>query len=76
KAWYPFGRRSFTSLGVLVHLGLAGVGQMASEWWAWELVALAASLLGLVSLATQSVLLSSASTTFQAQFALSVATSV
>ncbi|KAG6915212.1 hypothetical protein DXG01_012683 [Tephrocybe rancida] len=76
KAWYPIGRRSFTSLGVLVHLGLAGVGQTASEWWAWELVALAASLLGPVSLATQSVLLSSASTTFQAPFALSVATSV
>ncbi|KAG6894960.1 hypothetical protein C0992_003752 [Termitomyces sp. T32_za158] len=75
-AWYPLGRRMFTSLGVLVHLGLAGVGQTASEWWAWELVALAASLLGPVALATQSVLLSSASTTFQAPFALSVATSV
>ncbi|KAG6825998.1 hypothetical protein H0H87_008231 [Tephrocybe sp. NHM501043] len=44
KAWHPIGKRSFTSLGVLVHLGLAGVGQTASEWWAWELVALAASL--------------------------------
>ncbi|KAJ6501268.1 MATE efflux family protein [Mycena vulgaris] len=75
-AWQPISRRSFTSLGVLVHLGLAGVGQTASEWWAWELVALAASLLGPVSLATQSILLSSASTTYQAPFALSVATSV
>ncbi|KAH0581706.1 hypothetical protein H2248_011392 [Termitomyces sp. 'cryptogamus'] len=75
-AWYPLSRRMFTSLGVLVHLGLAGVGQTASEWWAWELVALAASLMGPVALATQSVLLSSASTTFQAPFALSVATSV
>ena len=26
KAWYPLSRRMFTSLGVLVHLGLAGVG--------------------------------------------------
>ncbi|KAG6860467.1 hypothetical protein C0995_010758 [Termitomyces sp. Mi166 len=75
-AWHPLGRRMFTSLGVLVHLGLADVGQTASEWWAWELVALAASLLGPVALATQSVLLSSASTTFQAPFALSIATSV
>ncbi|KAF5380192.1 hypothetical protein D9615_006162 [Tricholomella constricta] len=75
-AWYPLSRRMFTSLGVLVQLGLAGVGQTASEWWAWELVALAASLLGPVALATQSVLLVSASTTFQAPFALSVATSV
>ncbi|KAG6837457.1 hypothetical protein H0H93_009000 [Arthromyces matolae] len=75
-AWHPIGKRTFTSLGVLVHLGLAGVGQTASEWWAWELVALAASLLGPTALATQSVLLSSASTTFQAPYALSVATSV
>ncbi|EPS96474.1 hypothetical protein FOMPIDRAFT_1018837 [Fomitopsis schrenkii] len=75
-AWYPIGRRSFTSLGVLVHLGLAGVGQTASEWWSWELVGLAASMLGPVALATQSVLLVSGSTTYQAPFALSVATSV
>ncbi|KAK7046858.1 RNA helicase, partial [Favolaschia claudopus] len=75
-AWHPITRRSFTSLGFILHLGLSGVGQTASEWWAWELVALAASLMGPVALATQSILLSSASTTYQAPFALSVATSV
>ncbi|KAF8656526.1 hypothetical protein AX16_002490 [Volvariella volvacea WC 439] len=75
-AWHPLSRRMFTSLGVLLQLGLAGVGQTASEWWAWELVTLAASLLGPVVLATQSVLLVSASSTYQAPFALGVATSV
>ncbi|KAJ3485634.1 hypothetical protein NLI96_g4836 [Meripilus lineatus] len=45
-AWHPFSMRCFTSLGVLVQLGLAGVGQTASEWWSWELVGLAASLIG------------------------------
>ncbi|KAF8962337.1 mate-domain-containing protein [Flammula alnicola] len=75
-AWHPLSRRMFTSLGVLVNLGLSGVGQTASEWWAWELVALAASLLGPTALATQSVLLVSSSTTFQAPFALSIATAV
>lgn len=75
-AWHPISRRMFTGLGVLVQLGVGGVGQVASEWWAWELVALGASLLGPVALATQSVLLVSSSTTFQAPFALSVATSV
>jgi len=43
-AWCPISRRSFTGLGVLVRLGLSGVGQTASDWWAWELVGLAASL--------------------------------
>ncbi|KAF5361082.1 hypothetical protein D9756_004872 [Leucocoprinus leucothites] len=75
-AWHPISRRMFTGLGVLVQLGVGGVGQVASEWWAWELVALGASLLGPVALATQSVLLVSSSTTFQAPYALSVATSV
>ncbi|KAH9477940.1 putative transporter C4B3.13 [Psilocybe cubensis] len=75
-AWHPLSARMFSGLGVLWSLGLSGVGQTASEWWAWELVALAASLLGPVALATQSVLLVSSSTTFQAPFAVSVATAV
>ncbi|KAK0202739.1 MATE efflux family protein [Desarmillaria ectypa] len=70
-AWHPICRRSFTSLGVLVNLGLGGVGQTASEWWAWEFYRL-----GPVALATQSVLLVSSSTTFQAPFSLAVAASV
>ncbi|KAF9254752.1 MATE efflux family protein [Marasmius fiardii PR-910] len=75
-AWYPISTRAFTSLGPLVHLGLGGVGQTASEWWAWELIGLSASLISPVALAAQSVLLTSTSATFQAPFALSVATSV
>ncbi|KAF9476806.1 MATE efflux family protein [Pholiota conissans] len=75
-AWHPLSRRMFTSLGILINLGLSGVGQTASEWWAWELVALAAALLGPTALATQSVLLTSCSTTFQAPFALSLAVAV
>ncbi|KAL5498225.1 ERC1_1 [Sanghuangporus vaninii] len=74
--WYPLSRRMFTSLGILVQLGIAGVGQVASEWWSWELVGLAASQLGPIALATQSVLLVSESITYQAPFSLSVAISV
>jgi MATE family multidrug resistance protein len=75
-AWHPLSRRSFSSLGLLVQLGLAGVGQVASEWWSWELIGLAASFLGPTALATQSVLLSTCSSTFQAPFSLGIATSV
>ncbi|KAL5520376.1 hypothetical protein ACEPAG_9600 [Sanghuangporus baumii] len=75
-AWHPLSRRMFTSLGILVHLGIAGVGQTASDWWSWELVGLAASQLGPIALATQSVLLVSASTSYQAPFSLSIAASV
>ncbi|KIL62651.1 hypothetical protein M378DRAFT_165478 [Amanita muscaria Koide BX008] len=75
-AWHPISRRMFTSLGVLVRLGLGGVGQTASEWWAWEFLSLAASLLGPIALAAQSILFVSAVIMFQAPFALGIATSV
>lgn len=120
EAWEPISSKMFKSLGLLVQLGLAGVGQLASEWWSWELVGreftsyrllsfgwMSANYgivfiqslqactypscacfllllvlrvfvfrLGPVSLASQSVLLVSASTSYQAPFALSVAASV
>ncbi|KAG8213055.1 MATE efflux family protein [Butyriboletus roseoflavus] len=83
-AWSPITRKALDPVtgeiwkgwGLLVRLGIAGVGQTASEWWSWELVGLAASQLGPVVLAAQSVLLLSASCTYQAPFALSIATSV
>ena len=45
-AWSPITRESFKSVtgeiwkgwGLLARLGIAGVGQSASEWWSWELV--------------------------------------
>jgi len=75
-AWHPFSRRSFTDLGILVRLGLAGVGQTASAWWSWELIGLAASFLGPTALAAQSVILVSSTTAFQVPWALSIATAV
>ncbi|KAG9313750.1 mate-domain-containing protein [Chiua virens] len=75
-AWHPISSRCLTSLGSLARLSLGSVGQVASEWWSWELVGLIASLLGPTALAAQSVLISTVSSTFQAPFALSVATSV
>lgn len=42
-AWHPLSLRAFQNLGVLARLGVAGVGQTASEWWSWELVGRACS---------------------------------
>ncbi|KAF8554272.1 mate-domain-containing protein [Imleria badia] len=71
-AWSPITRESFNPVtgeiwkewDLLIRLGIAGVGQTASEWWSWELMG------------PQSVLLLSSSTTSQAPFAMGVATSV
>jgi len=75
-AWHPLCRRSFSRLMVVTKLGAAGIGQTASEWWSWEFLALAASYLGPLALAAQSILETSASASYQAPFSLGVATSV
>ncbi|KIK23952.1 hypothetical protein PISMIDRAFT_678674 [Pisolithus microcarpus 441] len=75
-AWHPITLRAFTNLGYLAKLSIGGIGQLASSWWSWELVGLVASFLGPVPLATQSVLITTSSSFFQAPYALGIATSV
>lgn len=75
-AWLPIGPGVWQGWGLLGRLGIAGIGQVVSEWWTWELTGFAASMLGPVTLAAQSTLLVTASSTYQAPFALSVAASV
>ncbi|BEJ17903.1 hypothetical protein CspHIS471_0701710 [Cutaneotrichosporon sp. HIS471] len=66
----------FSRLGTVTQLGLAGTIMLSSEWWAWEVCALAAALLGSTALAAQSVLLSTCATLYQFPAALGVAASV
>ncbi|QRV82158.1 MATE efflux family protein [Ceratobasidium sp. AG-Ba] len=75
-AWHPINSSSFKELFKLFKLGLSGTGQIASDWWSWEFVALAASQLGPLALASQSVLLVSSSIAYQTPFSLGLATSV
>ncbi|KAH0831104.1 MATE efflux family protein [Lanmaoa asiatica] len=76
-AWHPISSRCLTSLGSLARLCMGSIGQVASEWWSWELVGRAIFCsLGPIPLATQSVLISTVSCTFQAPFAVGIATSV
>lgn len=76
-AWGGFSRRdAFSKLGTVTSLGLAGTIMVCSEWFAWEAIALATSLLGPVALAAQSILLSTASILFQVPQAMGIATAV
>ncbi|KAG6849901.1 hypothetical protein H0H93_003915 [Arthromyces matolae] len=75
-AWHPLSVKMFSNLGILLRLGLSGIGQLASEWWAWELVALAASWFGPVALASQSILISTSALVFQLGYAIANATTV
>lgn len=77
-AWDGFTSAAFKWEGVkpVLYLGFAGMVSLAAEWWAWEIVGLVTSQLGVVALAAQSVLLVSSSVTYQLPFGASVATSV
>ncbi|KAG8746248.1 hypothetical protein FRC10_005497 [Ceratobasidium sp. 414] len=75
-AWHPISSKSFACLPKLFGMGLVGVGQSAAEWWSWEFVSLAASQLGPTTLASQSVLVVTASTAYQLPAALGVASAV
>ncbi|KAG6835718.1 hypothetical protein H0H93_015378 [Arthromyces matolae] len=55
-AWHPLSTKMFEDLGILVKLGVSGVAQVTSIWWAWEFAALATSYMGPSSLAAQSIL--------------------
>ncbi|ODO05207.1 MATE family multidrug resistance protein [Cryptococcus wingfieldii CBS 7118] len=77
EAFHPIRfKYAFSKLGTCTSLGLAGTIMLSSEWWAWEACALAASILGPVTLAAQSVLLSTASTFFQVPASLGIASAV
>ncbi|KAJ3029011.1 hypothetical protein HDV00_009817, partial [Rhizophlyctis rosea] len=56
-------------------LGIPGVGLTCSEWWAFEIIALAAGLLGDKALATQTVVLNTASLTYMLPLGISTASS-
>lgn len=75
-AWCGLSRDVFRNWGINISLGISGILMCASEWWSWEIAALAASFLGPVPLASQSVLLITTSVFYQAAFASSSAASV
>ncbi|BGP42920.1 ethionine resistance protein [Rhodotorula kratochvilovae] len=75
-AWGGISKDVFAGLGLNMRLGISGIGMVGSEWWSWELVSLASSMMGSTALAAQSVLLTSASFFYQVQYALSVAAAV
>ncbi|ETS63241.1 hypothetical protein PaG_03028 [Moesziomyces aphidis] len=77
-AWDGFTTAAFKWDGIrpVLYLGFAGMVSLAAEWWAWEIVGLVTSQLGVVALAAQSVLLVSSSVTYQLPFGASVATAV
>lgn len=57
QAWGGWSRRCFRRTGTFAKLAILGYINVGTEWWAFEIVALAAGRLGTLSLAAQSVIM-------------------
>ncbi|KAI9226580.1 MAG: mate-domain-containing protein [Piptocephalis tieghemiana] len=75
KGWGGWSREAFRGWWPFLRLGIPGVIMVCSEWWAFEVIALAASYLGTIPLAAQSVMLTTSSLFYMVPLGLSIAAS-
>ncbi|KAN0083756.1 MatE domain containing protein [Elaphomyces granulatus] len=73
ECWNGFTRRALQNWGPMIRLALPGFLMVEAEYLAFEILTLASSYLGTTALASQSVLCTIASITFQLPFPLSIA---
>ena len=57
ECWGGWSRSAFQNIGTFSRLAFLGIIHVGTEWWAFEIVALAAGRLGTISLAAQSVIM-------------------
>ncbi|KAJ5496293.1 Multi antimicrobial extrusion protein [Penicillium fimorum] len=75
ECWGGWSREAFQNLRTFSRLAVLGVVHVGTEWWAFEIVALAAGRLGTVSLAAQSVIMTADQILNTIPFGIGVATS-
>jgi MATE family multidrug resistance protein len=73
--WGGFSRLAFHNLGGFMKLAISGILMVGTEWWAFEIVALAAGRISRVSLAAQSVIMTTDQVLNTIPFGISVASS-
>lgn len=59
ESWGGWSRKCLQNIGTFARLAFLGVIHVGTEWWAFEIVALAAGKLGTIPLAAQSVIMTS-----------------
>lgn len=75
KCWGGWSRKCLSHLPTFSRLAILGVFQVGTEWWAFEIVALAAGRLGTIPLAAQSVIMTADQVMNTIPFGISVAAS-
>jgi MATE family multidrug resistance protein len=73
--WGGWTKRSFQNMGTFAKLAVLGVIHVGTEWWAFEIVALAAGRLGEIPLAAQSVIMTADQVMNTIPFGIGVAAS-
>ena len=75
ECWGGWTRKCLQNTGTFSRLAFLGVLHVGTEWWAFEIVALAAGRLGTIPLAAQSVIMTSDQVMTTIPFGLGIATS-
>jgi MATE family multidrug resistance protein len=75
ECWGGWNRKSLQNMRTFARLAILGVIHVGTEWWAFEIVALAAGKLGTISLAAQSVIMTTDQVMNTIPFGVGVATS-
>lgn len=75
QCWGGFSRRAFANWGPMIRLSIPGMIMVEAEWFAFEILTLATGQFGSTYLATQSILMTITSTTFQLPFPIAIAAS-
>ncbi|RDW79791.1 hypothetical protein BP6252_04429 [Coleophoma cylindrospora] len=75
RCWGGWSRTSFQNMGTFARLAILGVVHVGTEWWAFEIVALAAGRLGTIPLAAQSVIMTTDQVMNTIPFGIGVAAS-
>ncbi|KAF9186749.1 hypothetical protein BGZ51_001774 [Haplosporangium sp. Z 767] len=75
EGWGGWSKDAFTGWPAFLKLAIPGVMMVCTEWWAFEVVSLAASYLGTVALAAQSVVVQTSSLLYTIPFGVSIAAS-
>ncbi|KAG0361028.1 mate-domain-containing protein [Gamsiella multidivaricata] len=75
QGWGGWTRECLTGWPSFLKLALPGVMMVCTEWWAFEVVSLAASYLGTVALAAQSVVVQTSGLLYTIPFGISIAAS-
>ena len=75
ECWGGWSRKCLHNMGTFARLAILGVIHIGTEWWAFEIVALAAGRLGTIDLAAQSVIMTADQVLNTIPFGIGVAAS-